>query len=331
MSLELDFILSELWILSWSASVQRANLFNKEATEYQRRQFRNEIISFLNNDILPQYERDISEEQHVLNIQQLSDEGTIKGGDILGLEGYKIGVAQKLLNLQLKYLWCLGLISEPPHCPVDRIIINETDLKDPISWTKITDISEYLQVIFALKRIAGYKSLAVWELEIYNRRRNSSGIDQFDEDSPQNKKNKSYPFKSHGKGQRFRVDVNTIKRSLVFSYPVKLNGKQRPPDEFTLDEVEKICSYLMREFKGAAFPLANNVKLLGNDNEDPGLGMAIRTLPASVPKAQASSYLGPYLEEVGLFQLVNRHPAKWILISDSQNVKEKILIFHKIA
>ena len=333
MPTRIDFIVSELWILSWNASVQRAQLFAKETTESRRREFRSDIVSYLQNDIIPKYETDISEEQHIENILKLSNLGTIKGKNILGPAGYKIGVAQKLLNLQLKYLWCLGTISEPPHCPVDRIIINETDLKDQISWTKITGIDEYLQVITVLKRAAKLEGLSLtrWELEIYSRRRNTENLTGAVKPFPQKKKDEAYPFKSHGKGHRFKVDFNPESRLLKFSYPTKPNGNQRSPDVFTFDEIKKICMYLERKFKGAAFPLANNVDRLGKRTEKPGLGMAIRTLPESVTKAQASSYLGPYFEKVGLFQIVNRRPATWILISSPQNVKETILNFYNLA
>ncbi len=167
----LDFIISELWILSWGASVQRAPLFAIGAGDPRRKVFRENIISFAENEIIPNYETAVSEEQHIANIQLLSDKGTIMGEDILRKDGYKIGVAQKLLNLQLKYLWCLGAISEPPHCPVDRIMINMTELKNKIAWTKITDLDLYRQVIAALKRAAEPKglSLAQWELETYVR------------------------------------------------------------------------------------------------------------------------------------------------------------------
>jgi hypothetical protein len=36
---------------------------------------------------------------------------------------FRVGTAQKALNLYLKYLWCLGEIKTPPHCPFDRGII----------------------------------------------------------------------------------------------------------------------------------------------------------------------------------------------------------------
>lgn len=83
---------------------------------------------------------------------------------------YKYGVAQKLLNLALKYYWCLGYIPEPPHCPVDRIIIDKTQLKGKVNWTEIEDEHEYRQVIEAVRKIAGTESLARWELLNYGRR-----------------------------------------------------------------------------------------------------------------------------------------------------------------
>jgi hypothetical protein len=206
MSLKFDFIVSQLWILSWNASVQRAQLFDSKTTNHDRRKFRNAIILFLRENILPKYETKASPKNNIYKTSRncLMKEQSSRWG-YAWPEGYKIGVAQKLLNLQLKYLWCLGLISEPPHCPVDRIIINETDLKDRISWTKITDITEYMTSNLCAKTsfLAINPSLE-WELEVYNRRRNSSSnLDRFEKDSPQPKENSSYPFKSHGKGTGF--------------------------------------------------------------------------------------------------------------------------------
>ncbi len=55
--------------------------------------------------------------------------------DILFGNGFRVGIAQKALNLYLKYLWCLGKITEPPHCPFDSIIISE--IKCNIKWTEM--------------------------------------------------------------------------------------------------------------------------------------------------------------------------------------------------
>lgn len=52
-----------------------------------------------------------------------------------GLRGgkFSFGVAQKLVNLYMKYQWCRGG-KEPRHCPLDRNILNDIDWKGP-SWT----------------------------------------------------------------------------------------------------------------------------------------------------------------------------------------------------
>lgn len=52
---------------------------------------------------------------------------------------FSFGVAQKLFNLALKFYWSLGLIAEPPHCPIDLLVqekglkLKQTEIK---SWTK---------------------------------------------------------------------------------------------------------------------------------------------------------------------------------------------------
>lgn len=165
-----QYLVSQLWILSWNASVQRANLYVPNS-ELGRSAFRAEIIAFANDKLIPQYQSTVSSKVHELNILKLSKYGTAIGSEILQAAGYKVGIAQKLLNLQLKYLWCCGSIGEPPHCPIDRVIINKTPLKNQINWTAMVGIDEYRRVIHALENEASLvgKSLAQWELEVYNR------------------------------------------------------------------------------------------------------------------------------------------------------------------
>lgn len=164
------YLVSELWILSWNASVQRANLYAPNS-EPHRSAFRAEIIAYADDKIIPQYRSAVSSKVHESNILKLSKRGTEIGAGILRAAGYKVGIAQKLLNLQLKYLWCSGLIEEPPHCPIDRIIINKTSLLDQVNWTGMVSIDEYRRVIHAVENEASLvgKSLAQWELEVYNR------------------------------------------------------------------------------------------------------------------------------------------------------------------
>jgi hypothetical protein len=76
------------------------------------------------------------------------------------------------LNLALKYYWCLGLIQEPPHCPVDKIIIDKTVFRGKINWTQMLTEREYLKVISAIGSLAEEQncSIAQWELNNYERR-----------------------------------------------------------------------------------------------------------------------------------------------------------------
>src|ERR1700683_599379 len=161
LSQQQKFIVSELWILAWSASVQRAHVYDASAKHFgstRRPEFRKAVIDFISNELLTYYlEKKCSEqqieEQHYKNIASLIQFANQKKRGILGKYGYKYGVAQKLLNLMLKYLWCAGMIPEPPHCPVDRIVIDKTEYRGK-AWTKICKESEYRKIIKAIKELS---------------------------------------------------------------------------------------------------------------------------------------------------------------------------------
>jgi len=101
------------------------------------------------------------------NIEKFAEEITSEFGDILEGDVFRIGIAQKILNLYLKYLWVAGEIKTPPHFPVDRIMINHCGFNN-INWTAIDNIEEYKKIINRARQIAGDKPLAVWELEVWN-------------------------------------------------------------------------------------------------------------------------------------------------------------------
>ncbi len=129
---KLHYILTELWILAWNASVQRAELYRdgKERKSEQVRLFRGRVVTYLSSEIIPRYRaNEIAKDQHYKCIEELIAYSNDLGSNVLGQLGYKYGIAQKLLNLALKYYWCLGEIAEPPHCPVDRIVIDKTRFK----------------------------------------------------------------------------------------------------------------------------------------------------------------------------------------------------------
>ena len=83
---------------------------------------------------------------------------------------FRIGIAQKLINLHLKYLWCSGVIQEPPHCPIDGIIRDVAKLN--YDWIISDNIEEYKEAIESLNKISQRKheTLAQWELREFRQR-----------------------------------------------------------------------------------------------------------------------------------------------------------------
>lgn len=161
------FILDELWILAWAASVQRAKVFVEGAQG--TKEFRTSIKAFVRDQLLDHYMRGCGEPQHYRNIGTLVEFGSKSSPTLLRDGIYRYGVAQKVLNLLLKYYWCLAHIPEPPHCPIDRIIIEQTALRGKVNWTEIKTEAEYRAVIEAVRAKAGGESLARWELRVYAR------------------------------------------------------------------------------------------------------------------------------------------------------------------
>ena len=94
--------------------------------------------------------------------------------DILNDGKITFGRVQKLLNLYLKYQWAFGFKKdEPPHCPIDSIILGEIKWKG-LSWTKpeFTE-GEYKKAIDTCKKKSGNTSLAQWELFTFKNRSDS--------------------------------------------------------------------------------------------------------------------------------------------------------------
>lgn len=162
------FIKQELYILSWNASVQHNKIYNTECSASERSKFRKDIIDYIDSNIMPKYNSVLSEDAHYDNINLVKKYAEQIGLDVLSNKKYKIGTAQKLLNLSLKYFWCANWIKEPPHCPVDKIILDKVGIK--LSWTKIDSIEEYRRIINEMRVKINRNDLAKWELEIYSRR-----------------------------------------------------------------------------------------------------------------------------------------------------------------
>lgn len=164
------FIKNELFGMSWNASVQHNKVYLENIDTKSKSAFQFFIQKYIENNIISKYENEISENKHITIIKNLIDMIEESYSHILYNGKYKVGTAQKLLNLLLKYYWCIGLIGKPPHCPIDRIILLEVGIRD-INWTEIYSIEEYKNTIRNIKEKIGEKSLSDWELEIWKRRR----------------------------------------------------------------------------------------------------------------------------------------------------------------
>ena len=182
------FIQDELWSKTIAGAFQRANVYDNEAIkkiklsdlEEKKKEFKQHLRNHI-EQLLPIYQQtQVLEEAHYKNIEKLREE-TKRFSEILKNGEINIGIAQKILNLYLKYQWCSDNLKGniPPHCPVDRIIQKKAGFKenDIKSWTQIIEIEDYRKIIDQFSKIVKEENtkiatdnrlnLATWELKLY--------------------------------------------------------------------------------------------------------------------------------------------------------------------
>jgi hypothetical protein len=161
------FLGDEFFGLTFMATVQRAKVYAGDVGDKEKSAFRRALRSQL--DVLAKlYREGVSEETHVQNIGGLSDSISISHAHILRNDRFRIGLAQKALNLYLKYLWCADKITMPPHCPFDARVIAKLRGYHGPTWTALDNRIDYLALVEAAKTEAGNLSLAAWELQLFN-------------------------------------------------------------------------------------------------------------------------------------------------------------------
>ena len=154
------------------AAFQRSRTYSDAAkkddkVKLRKVEFRNELERLL-TELSKEYIEPVTDSEHIANIEYLATKLSTKYRDVLYEGRFRIGIAQKALNSYLKYLWCTDKIPAPPHCPFDSIIIDKLRGCKRIKWTLLHDISEYKQIVSAARPEAGEKTLAQWELEVFN-------------------------------------------------------------------------------------------------------------------------------------------------------------------
>src|SRR5664280_1058689 len=160
------FLDNNLFSLTLMATTQRGKVYRANATEAERAALREGLRGAL-ADLTPTYKNAVSDSDHVANIDALCKRLTEPYGSVLAGGKLRVGSAQKALNLHLKYMWCLGRIAMPPHCPIDSIVLVNIPGCGSIRWTHLDSLNEYRDLISKARSVAGKESLAVWELRLY--------------------------------------------------------------------------------------------------------------------------------------------------------------------
>ncbi|SFS84598.1 hypothetical protein SAMN04487906_1876 [Zhouia amylolytica] len=165
-----NFLIEEIWLLTFGGAFQHSGIYKANTKEKERSYFRNMLKGYLEQIVLKKYKQPVSDEDHIENIIRISNY-TASFKEVLKAP-INIGISQKLLNLALKYYWCLGLLPEPPHFPVDRIIQQKIYKQPLVNWTQLNTIDMYMQIINDARVLAKQNnlSLAQWELENFLRR-----------------------------------------------------------------------------------------------------------------------------------------------------------------
>ena len=155
--------------IALAAAFQHGKVYSKRVTADDRARFQNGVREAL-EALEPQYSSPVSHARHVAVIEEFASSLSVRHGGVLRKGRMRIGVAQKAVNVYLKFAWLAGWIPAPPHCPFDaRIIALLPHGLRSLKWTALDDIGKYEQLVEAARSLAGSRSLAAWELFEYNR------------------------------------------------------------------------------------------------------------------------------------------------------------------
>jgi hypothetical protein len=177
-----EFIKNEFYSLSLKAAISRnkIKIYQNNTSDKDKEKFR-ENLKKLIFKYSENYLQHVPEEKHCKAIVDISSKISDAHSEILINGRFRIGNSQKLLNMFLKYLWCVGLVKLPPHMPIDGIVLNKfkSRFKDEkhknikildMNWTEIDDIEKYKEIIECIKQHQVEDSLAEEELLMWNRK-----------------------------------------------------------------------------------------------------------------------------------------------------------------
>lgn len=159
----------EILTLTINGGLGRGVPIYSSSDEKDRETFRLHIRKKLKEYALL-YKHGMNGERHTENVKRFAEDVSKNFKHILIGGRLRIGRAQKLLNLYLKYRWTMNLIEAPPHCPFDSLIIGRMkgDVRG-IAWSGIEDIEDYKKLVeVARKAKDADETIAEWELRVWN-------------------------------------------------------------------------------------------------------------------------------------------------------------------
>jgi hypothetical protein len=173
------FLNNEIWILTFGGGFQRSKIYQGVISETQRNDYRKLLRGHIEQLVQCFYQTEVSESDHINHIKSIVNFSNSQLGFGSSVK-MNFGIAQKLLNLYLKYVWCLGEMKiAPPHFPVDRIIqgkLNEAAADHGTKklkiepWTQFDSEDKYLEIIDFAKELTknpNFSQYSLPELELY--------------------------------------------------------------------------------------------------------------------------------------------------------------------
>lgn len=153
---------------------QRSKIYAKQFQGDKNVKERAQLRGFLFQELdmmMPMIMANKDSDIHGLYIQQFSDHiSNCTFNNYLLDERFRIGTAQKLINLYWKLSWILlPDYPKPLHCPFDSIIIQKLDKSvSHIRWTSMDSLNDYMRLVKAAEKAAGDLDLiAEWEMDMY--------------------------------------------------------------------------------------------------------------------------------------------------------------------
>ena len=149
-----------------NAAFQHGKVYANNLSSNDKKTLKDAIKTKL-EELSKNYFNDVTVAQHIENIRNLAQTISQNHRDKLKGHRLRIGTAQKMLNLYVKFLWCLNEIEEPVHCPIDSIVLKKINFNR--NWTDLDSIDDYKEIILKIREhLQENETIANWEKEIWN-------------------------------------------------------------------------------------------------------------------------------------------------------------------